>query len=47
MSEIVMTAEEFFRRRRVKNIAIGLTVAGLAVLFFVITVVRLAGAAHH
>lgn len=42
-----MTAEEFLRRRRIKNLAIGLTVAGLAVLFFVITIVRLAGAVHH
>lgn len=47
MSEIVMTAEEFLRRRRLKNIVIGFAVAGLAVLFFVITVVRLTGAAHH
>ena len=37
-----MTAEDFYRRRRAKNIAVGLTVAGLAILFFVITIVRLA-----
>ncbi len=37
-----MTSDEFLRRRRAKNIAIGLTVAGLAILFFVITVVRMA-----
>ncbi len=37
-----MTADEYFRKRRAKNIAIGLTVAGLAILFFVITVVRMA-----
>ena len=41
-----MTAEEFLRRRRMKNLAVGLAVAGLAVLFFVITVVRLMGAGH-
>ncbi len=38
-----MTAEDFYRRRRAKNLAVGLTVAALAVLFFVITIVRLAG----
>ncbi|HTP82991.1 MAG TPA: hypothetical protein VMQ11_08605 [Alphaproteobacteria bacterium] len=41
-----MTAEEFLRRRRTKNLAVALAVAGLAVLFFVITVVRLMGAGH-
>ncbi len=38
-----MTAEEFYRRRRTKNIAVGLTVAAFAVLFFVITIIRLSG----
>lgn len=38
-----MAPEEFLRRRRAKNLAVGLTVAGLAILFFVITIVRLAG----
>ena len=38
-----MTTEEFYRRRRAKNIAVGLTVAAFAVLFFVITIVRLSG----
>ncbi len=39
-----MNAEEFLRRRRSKNIAIGLTIAGVAVLFFIITIVRMGGA---
>jgi len=33
--------EEFARRRRAKNLAIGLAVAGLCLLFFLITVVRM------
>jgi hypothetical protein len=41
-----MTSDEFLRRRRAKNLAIAWTVAGVAVLFFVITLVRLMGAAH-
>lgn len=41
-----MTSEEFLRRRRTKNLAIAWTVGGVAVLFFVITVVRLMGAGH-
>ncbi len=41
-----MTDDEFLRRRRTKNLAIAWTVAGLAVLFFVITVVRLMGVGH-
>lgn len=39
-----MNVAEFLRRRRAKNIAIGLTIAGVAVLFFVITIVRMGGA---
>ncbi len=38
-----MTADEFLRKRRAKNLAIALTVAGFALLFFVITIVRMAG----
>ena len=41
-----MTDDEFLRRRRAKNLAIAWAVAGLAVLFFIITVVRLSGAGH-
>jgi hypothetical protein len=40
----VMDADEFLRRRRAKNIALGLAIAGLAVLFFIITIVRIGGA---
>jgi hypothetical protein len=29
------------RRRRAKNLAIGLTIAGLCVLFYVITIVKM------
>jgi hypothetical protein len=32
---------EFLRRRRAKNIAVGLAVAGFCLLFFVITIVRM------
>jgi hypothetical protein len=41
-----MATEEFLRRRRIKSLAIAFGVAGLAVLFFVITIVRLSGAGH-
>ena len=41
-----MTDDEFLRRRRTKNLAIAWTVAAMAVLFFVITIVRLSGAGH-
>lgn len=37
----VATSDEFERRRRAKNIAVALTVAGFCVLFFLITVVRM------
>ncbi len=40
--EATMKAEEFYRRRRGKNIAIGLAVAGTMLLFFIITIVRMA-----
>lgn len=40
---VVLTAEQE-RSRRARNIAIGVTVALLAVLFYAITVVRLGGA---
>ena len=36
-----MTDVDFERRRRTKNIAVGFTVAGFCVLFFVITIVRM------
>jgi hypothetical protein len=32
---------EFERRRRAKNLAVGLTVAGFCLLFFVITIIRM------
>jgi len=38
-----MTGAEFVRRRRNKNIAIGLAIAFVYVLFFVITLVRMGG----
>ena len=41
-----MSADEFFRRRRAKNIAIALTIVAMCVLFFVITVVRMSAAVH-
>ena len=41
-----MNCDEFFRRRRAKNVAIALTIVGLCALFFVITVVRMATAVH-
>ncbi len=40
---VVLTPEQE-RSRRARNIAIGITVALLAVLFYAITVVRLGGA---
>jgi hypothetical protein len=40
---VVLTPEQA-RARRARNIAIGVTVALLAVLFYAITVVRLGGA---
>lgn len=43
MTGAAMTGEAFLRRRRIKNIAVALTVAAFAVLFFVITIVRLSG----
>ena len=43
MSEAAVSADDFYRKRRTKNIAIGLTVAGVCVLFFLITLIRLAG----
>lgn len=36
-----MADAEFERRRRAKNIAVGLTVAGFCALFFIITIVRM------
>jgi hypothetical protein len=34
-------ADDLNRRRRAKNITIGLTVAGLCLLFYVITIVKM------
>ena len=36
-----VTDADFERRRRAKNLAVGLTVAGFCMLFFVITIVRM------
>ena len=33
--------DDFNRRRRAKNVAIGLTLAALCLLFFVITIVKM------
>jgi type II secretory pathway component PulL len=38
-----LSGAEFRRRQRGKNWAIGLVVAGLSVLFFVITILRMGG----
>ena len=38
------TAEEMVRMRRSRNIALAAAIAGLAVLFFVMTIVRMGGA---
>ncbi|MFZ5608300.1 MAG: hypothetical protein ACOY99_01670 [Pseudomonadota bacterium] len=38
-----MTKEEFERRRRGRNIALALVLAGLVVLFFAVTIVKLSG----
>lgn len=43
---IVLTPEQK-RSRRARNIAIGLAVAFIAVLFYVVTVVKLGGAVAH
>ena len=38
------TAEEMVRMRKSRNLALVLSIAGLAVLFFVLTIVRMGGA---
>ena len=38
-----MSSDDFRRRRRAKNITLALTIAGVAVLFFIITIVRMSG----
>ena len=38
------TADEMVRVRRTRNIALVAAIAGLAVLFFVLTIVRMGGA---
>jgi hypothetical protein len=37
----VVMQDDFNRRRRAKNVAIGLTLAALCLLFFVITIVKM------
>ena len=44
MIDVRLTAAEFLRKRRNKNIAIALGIVALYVLFYLITVVRLGGA---
>jgi hypothetical protein len=41
VSEVATMADDFTKRRRAKNLAIGLTVAALCVLFYVITIVKM------
>jgi hypothetical protein len=36
-----MTSEDFIRRRRIKNFALLAVLAGLALLFYVVTMVRI------
>jgi hypothetical protein len=43
VSEAAMTADEFRRKQRNKNLAVGFTVAAVMVLFFIITIVRFGG----
>ena len=38
------TADEMVRMRRSRNLALVLAIAGLAVLFFILTIVRMGGA---
>ena len=38
------TADEMVRMRKSRNLALVLAIAGLAVLFFVMTIVRMGGA---
>jgi hypothetical protein len=38
-------ADDLQKRRRAKNIAVGLVLAGLAALFYLITLVKLTGGA--
>jgi hypothetical protein len=40
---MAVSDEELTRRRRVKNIALALTLVGLVVLFYLITLVKLSG----
>ena len=39
-----MADDDLKKRRRAKNLAIGLTVAGLCLLFYIITIVKMTGA---
>jgi hypothetical protein len=43
VSEAMMTDDEARRKLRAKNLAVGLTVAGVMLLFFIITIVRFGG----
>jgi hypothetical protein len=43
VSEAAMTADDSRRKLRAKNLAVGLTVAAVMVLFFIITIVRFGG----
>ncbi|MGC6454486.1 MAG: hypothetical protein ACON31_11310 [Candidatus Puniceispirillaceae bacterium] len=38
------TADEMVRMRKSRNLALVLAIAGLAVLFFILTIVRMGGA---
>jgi hypothetical protein len=39
----VMLTEEEKRRRRIRSVVIALSLAGIAILFFLVTIVRLGG----
>jgi len=43
-SEQLSTGENFRRRQKGKNIALGLALGGLCILFYVISIVRMGGA---
>lgn len=38
-----MDKEEFMRRRKRKNLALGLTVGGLILLIYVVSIIRMGG----
>ena len=39
-----ISREEFLRRRKRKNLALGLTVGGLILLIYVVSIIRMSGA---